>query len=202
MPRYKGIQQQGQLLYGWTILLLLSICRVISISNAHSHPSIHSRPHVLAAAQQKHFGLTHPLSRNTIVHLRCGASTVSDEDDDDSDLEEEIVIPHASSKSTLQAALQSKAKQESLSQAAVKSSVKATKTVLQSSMEKSKGTSTKRRSSSILKKIPYIIRASLNPLILFSMTRLYFASLFNINFMQEVSEKILQSCNLVIFFRT
>ena len=43
-----------------------------------------------------------------------------------------------------------------------------------------------KKSGGLFKSIPYIIRASLNPFTLIAMTKAYFESLFNLNYLQEV----------------
>jgi len=68
------------------------------------------------------------------------------------------------------------------------------KAAVNASLQKSKPKK-KKPSVSLLKKlrVPYIVRACLNPLTVFSMTRAYFASLFNINYMEEESSQGLRS---------
>ena len=49
----------------------------------------------------------------------------------------------------------------------------------------------------LIKKIPYIVRALANPFTVFAMTKGYFASLFNIDYLQEVSALCLSFIFLV-----
>lgn len=51
----------------------------------------------------------------------------------------------------------------------------------------------KKKSRSFLKKIPYIFRAIVNPFTVLAMTKGYFASLFNINYLEEDSSQNLRS---------
>jgi len=51
----------------------------------------------------------------------------------------------------------------------------------------------KKKSRSILKKIPYILRAFVNPFTVLAMTKGYFASLFNIDYMSEDASQNLRS---------
>lgn len=129
----------------------------------------------------------------TILQLRCGS--VSDSEDESADDESEDEVEDLSESeeeddeeeaiSKLQSSLEKKLNQKS-------------KRIVNDAMEKSKPikiSKTKKRRKSILKmlRVPYIIRASLNPFTVFTMTRLYFASLFDINFMDEDSAKGLRS---------
>lgn len=50
-----------------------------------------------------------------------------------------------------------------------------------------------KKSSSSMIRIPYILKACLNPLTVFAMTRAYFASLFNINYLEQDSSQTLRS---------
>ena len=123
-----------------------------------------------------------------MTHLRGGSleNESADESEAEDDVEtEDQATSNTIIKSTIKTALKSKAQQESLSKATVKASNKAAKSALESSLRKTKVHS--RSSSSIWKRIPYIVRISLNPIMVFKMTQAYFASLFNINFLQDVS---------------
>lgn len=102
---------------------------------------------------------------------------VSDEEEEE---EEEVVTL---SKSTVAAAKKSKKKATSKSKATVNASLKASKPIQVPSAPKKK----RRPSRSIgeVLHIPYIVRACMNPLTVFAMTRAYFASLFNISYLDE-----------------
>jgi len=72
-----------------------------------------------------------------------------------------------------------------LSTSAVKSIEKKTKKKVSQAMSK-KATRRRRRSILEVLRMPYILRAFLNPFTMIAMTRCYFASLFNINYLKEV----------------
>jgi hypothetical protein len=78
-----------------------------------------------------------------------------------------------------------------LAASAVKSSQKSTKVQVAAVMAKTKVVHKrkKRRTKSLLAalSVPYVLRAFLNPFTVFAMTRCYFASLFNIHYMTDVS---------------
>jgi len=63
----------------------------------------------------------------------------------------------------------------------------ATKKTLDAELAKSRPKRTKK--SSIMTRIPYIVRACANPFTVFSMTRSYFASLFDIHYLEKDSSK-------------
>lgn len=93
----------------------------------------------------------------------------NDEDDYDSEEEEEEDIVMV--KSAVKASQKAKAKK----MAAVKETVSA------------KLSTKKAKKPSLIKRyVPYILRASLSPLTLLAMTKAYFASLFNLNYLAEV----------------
>mmetsp|Transcript_65618 Transcript_65618/g.77710 ORF Transcript_65618/g.77710 Transcript_65618/m.77710 type:complete len:220 (+) Transcript_65618:174-833(+) len=107
-------------------------------------------------------------------------------DDDDSELSEEETTPLASS-------LKNKSSGASISLA---SSVKnkttqKSKSAVNASLHSSQPR--KRQSSRLLKKIPYIIRACLNPFTVLSMTRAYFVSLFDIGYLEKDASQTLRS---------
>jgi len=122
--------------------------------------------------------------------LRGGATMVDDEYDEDeydeydseSEEEEEVVVV--------------KKKKTSLAKSAVKASTKAkVKKTAASKKVVNSAISKKKTSTSILKKlhVPYIIRACLNPFMFAAMTKGYFASLFNLNYMKEDESQGLRS---------
>lgn len=120
--------------------------------------------------------------------LRGGATAVDldeydeyDEYDEEEEEEEEPVVVKKSSsltKSTLKST--QKIKQNTKTQATKKS-----KDVVNSSLSMKK-----KKKISLLKAlhVPYIIRAGLNPVTFIQMTKAYFASLFNINYLQAHEE--------------
>jgi len=111
-----------------------------------------------------------------IQSIRGGDSDNDSEYDEfvESDDEEEIVRLSASAKKAMEKAKTKK-------KAEVKKSVSASLSKSKTKAKKSKGTS-----PSVLKKIPYIVRALVNPFTVFAMAKGYFASLFNIDYLQEV----------------
>ena len=101
-----------------------------------------------------------------------------DSDDEEEEEEEEIVpVKTKLSSSTLKAS--SKAKNRK---------VKTSKKIVNESLSKKKTASTavKKASRKKLLYIPYILRAVLNPFTVLAMTKGYFASLFNIDYLQQV----------------
>jgi hypothetical protein len=94
--------------------------------------------------------------------------------DDDTEEEEDIVMV----KSAVKASEKAKAKKT----AAVKETVNA------------KLSAKRAKKPSLVKRyVPYIVRASLSPLTLFAMTKAYFASLFNLDYLAEDSSQDLRS---------
>lgn len=100
------------------------------------------------------------------------------EDDDEYDSEEEEEEDVVMVKSAVKATQKAKAKKT----AAVKETVSA-----KLSVKKAK------RPSLFKRYIPYIVRASLSPATLIAMTKAYFASLFNLNYLAEDSSQDLRS---------
>ncbi|CAB9526952.1 expressed unknown protein [Seminavis robusta] len=139
------------------------------------------------------------------VSVRGGAaSTLVDSDDEeeesedeeeeeekvdlDEEEEEEEEIPKKKAKATLaasavKAASKSKAKKTASVKAAIKTGLADTPTV------------PKKKKSGLLSilKIPYIIKASLNPMTLFAMTKAYWGSLFNLNYIKKDTSQDLRS---------
>lgn len=118
-----------------------------------------------------------------IQSIRGGDSDNDSEYDEfvESDDEEEIVRLSASAKKAMEKAKTKK-------KAEVKKSVSASLSKSKTKAKKSKGTS-----PSVLKKIPYIVRALVNPFTVFAMAKGYFASLFNIDYLQEDVSQTLRS---------
>jgi len=67
------------------------------------------------------------------------------------------------------------------------------KAILQSKVAAEAKKRTKRKSPSLLKKIPYVIRAFTNPFTVLAMAKGYFASLLNIDYMKEDASQNLRS---------
>lgn len=108
---------------------------------------------------------------NQIESLRAGAIADSDDEYDDeydSDEEEEVVVKTKLSKSAVKASKKSSTKKK-----------KEVKAKVSKTLEKK----TKKKSSF---KIPYLLRAFLNPFTVAAMIKGYMASLFNIDYLQQV----------------
>lgn len=116
------------------------------------------------------------VSRRTFIAVRGGADIDLDEEDEDvdgedeeDDEEEELELDPKLTK----AAIQSTAKVQMKKSMAVKEAVSTSLKIKKS----------KRKGSAF--KVPYVIRTFMNPFTVFAMTRAYFGSLFNLNFMKE-----------------
>jgi predicted nucleotidyltransferase len=103
-------------------------------------------------------------------------------DEEEKEIEEEIEKLSASAKKVIEKSKEKK-----------KAKVKQT---VSESLSRSKSKKKKGSGTSVLKKIPYIVRAFMNPFTVFAMTKGYFASLFNIDYLQEVS---LSFCLFLIY---
>jgi hypothetical protein len=99
---------------------------------------------------------------------------IESSDDEEEEEEEEAEVDAKLTKSALTAASKAKAKAKTAVKAAVSSTLQAT--------AKPK----KKNKSSLMKflRIPYIIKACLNPIVLFQMTKGYWASLFNLDYLK------------------
>lgn len=98
-------------------------------------------------------------------------------DEEEKEIEQEIEKLSASAKKVIE---KSKDKKKAKIKQTVSESLKVSK------KKKSSGTS-------VLKKIPYILRAFMNPFTVFAMTKGYFASLFNIDYLQQDISQSLRS---------
>eukprot|EP00551_Chaetoceros_affinis_P003151 CAMPEP_0203640000 /NCGR_PEP_ID=MMETSP0088-20131115/5612_1 /ASSEMBLY_ACC=CAM_ASM_001087 /TAXON_ID=426623 /ORGANISM="Chaetoceros affinis, Strain CCMP159" /LENGTH=245 /DNA_ID=CAMNT_0050495059 /DNA_START=211 /DNA_END=948 /DNA_ORIENTATION=- len=135
-----------------------------------------------------------------------GGGSVDVDDDSEYDFDESEEVEEEEEEETVQV------KATKLSSSAVKASqkatskkVKASKKIVNESLgggtkKKAKKTSTTSSTSTVSKKakkkliyIPYIIKALLNPFTVFSMTKGYFASLFNIDYLQQDTSQTLRS---------
>lgn len=132
---------------------------------------------------------------DSLMSLSRGGN-LDDESEYDYESEEEVDIPEddeeeeeekqaALSESTISKTQKIQSKKEA--KAASKS-----KAAINASLQKTKK---KKSSGSLLKKmgIPYIVRACMNPLTVLAMTKAYFASLFNIAYLEEDSSQGLRS---------
>ena len=172
--------QQGLLL---AALLLCSLALVVRGDTfLASSPRVAFAPRTLTSQQQQAAQLLH-----TALELRGGATRVLDDDDEeetdeeeeseevDSDEEEEDEVDA----SLAAAALKSTQKAKSKAQSAKTSTVKKTMSAKLSQPKKKKG--------SLFKRIPYILRACLNPLTVMSMTKHFWVSLFSLDYPPKVS---------------
>lgn len=145
------------------------------------------------------------ITSNNILHSddamsalgRCGRGGAIDLDDDEYDVDEEYDVEEYDSDIE-------EDEESSLAAAAVAAVAKAkkkkaeeAKRLMSDAIRVSKvATEVKKRKMnkpSLLKKIPYILRALVNPFTVLAMTRGYFASLINIDYMQEDSSQNLRS---------
>jgi len=120
---------------------------------------------------------------DVLFSVRGGGDIDDEYDSDMSESESEssepiVVVKKALSKSTVAAVKKSTKKATSKSKATVNASLKTSKPI----QVKKKKKAVSRSIAQVLH-IPYIVRACVNPLTLFAMTRAYFASLFNINYL-------------------
>ena len=134
--------------------------------------------------------------QNQLFMFRGGAVASDDEYDEDeydseyeSD-EEEEVEPIVTKAKKLATSTKSATQKKALKQTAVKTAaLKSKVSVAMASSSSSKAAVTKRKG--VYKRfVPYIVRACLNPFTLVAMTKAYFVSLLDINYLnKEVSEK-------------
>lgn len=130
--------------------------------------------------------------------FRGGGSDVdvdsSEEDDSDEDFEDDSEELEEEEESTLtQATKKSLKKKKQQAQKQIKETVSASlaSSAMKESKKKKKQTLSKTQLSSF--KIPYILKALLNPFTVIAMTKGYFASLFNIDYLQEDVSQTLRS---------
>mmetsp|Transcript_33235 Transcript_33235/g.48818 ORF Transcript_33235/g.48818 Transcript_33235/m.48818 type:complete len:233 (-) Transcript_33235:427-1125(-) len=170
-------------------------------SSSHfAQPNLHSRQVVSVNNCEKQKRLLASL----LLSTRGGSVMEEDEYDldeydeeeedeydlDEYDSEEEEIKTAAISKSTVE-------KTQKTQKAKIARAMKAEteKKSLEKSMKKTKTLKKKKKSFSLSKflRIPYIIKACLNPLTVFSMTKAYFASLFSIHYLQQDSSQTLRA---------
>jgi len=126
----------------------------------------------------------------SLLSLHRGGSLEDDseeydyESEDEDEEEEETSL----SKSTL-------SKTQKLQSKKISKATSHSKATINASLQKSKSKKKKKSSGSLLQKlgIPYIVRACMNPLTVLAMTKAYFASLFNIAYLEEDSSQGLRS---------
>lgn len=124
----------------------------------------------------------------SVTAIRGGAYDDSDDEeysDDESETESESeseVEEVSISKSVIAAAKKSRKKK-----------TKSVKKAVSASLSKSKPVAAKKVGKSSLLQIPYVLRMFMNPITVLAMTKAYFASLFNINYMDEDPSQTLRS---------
>ena len=175
-----------QLMVGLSVALFYCIC---VIQNVEAHQGL------AFINNQRSSSLSIDEIRSTAaitkaLHVPRGGRIIDDdededdeydyEDDEEDDEEEEINITKSLKASTKKAS--SKAKKQKAT---------STKKIVNESLsKKKKSATTVKKTKRKLFHIPYILKAMLNPFTVFAMTRGYFASLFNIDYLQEVGEEM------------
>lgn len=171
-----------------TVFLAVSVLTILVLPGLEAasprliHSSILARPSILASPS-----LDRPCHPWLLVPRGGGGSDDVDnesdeeEEEEEDDEEEEVVIDVEYDE------------EEDDDVAMVKSAVKATekmqskKIAVTKKEVSAKLTAPKKKGPSLMKRyVPYIVRACLTPAILFAMTKAYFQSLFNLDFLAEV----------------
>eukprot|EP00571_Detonula_confervacea_P016111 CAMPEP_0172310696 /NCGR_PEP_ID=MMETSP1058-20130122/12546_1 /TAXON_ID=83371 /ORGANISM="Detonula confervacea, Strain CCMP 353" /LENGTH=208 /DNA_ID=CAMNT_0013023613 /DNA_START=30 /DNA_END=656 /DNA_ORIENTATION=+ len=135
---------------------------------------------------------SHPPTRSSIsIHqlrqFRGGAVIDSDDEYDEYDDEDEPIVTK-----TKKLAASTKAVAQKKKAAAIKSKVKVA--MASSSSAKSVSAKSNAGGGSLYKRyVPYIVRACLNPFTLISMTKAYFVSLCDVNYLKEEQSQTLRS---------
>jgi hypothetical protein len=203
-----------------TVVMLtftMVLLAVMSDANTISTPSPLSSVKAKVSSSSSPFGIIHN-HHAIILNIRGGGRSYDDSDssdyeeseseseseyDDESEEEEEVVAVVAPpkrksklSKSAVLAAKKAKSKKTSASKKALSQSLSSSS----SSTKKKKvpvkaaaAAPVRKSRGGITKKIPYIIRAFMNPFTVLAMTKGYFASLFNIDYLQEDVSQTLRS---------
>lgn len=131
------------------------------------------------------------IGRSPFVVVRGGATVTEEEDEidldeedgDEEEDEEEEEEDEELDPVMVKAAIKSSYKSKQKKTAAVKAKVSEK---LASQAATKTAPIKKKKSGSLWGKVPYIIRVCLNPFTVIAMTRAYFVSLFNLNYLQEV----------------
>lgn len=148
-----------------TISILILLLAVFTSSQAFR---VSNNNIVLSPSQKLHSSIH-------AITIRGGDSDYDSEYDDESEEEEN---ESKLSASTVRALKKAQAKKKAATKKTVSASLK--------SKKKSSG-------GGLIKKIPYIVRALANPFTVFAMTKGYFASLFNIDYLQQDQSQNLRS---------
>ena len=165
------------------------VALVAAISTLAVEPVASFRSNSVVAAS-----LVRNLENGDSVFVRGGAAAVDVDEEDFSEIEsseeedevEEEVDPKLA-KSALSAASKAKAKAKTAAKAAVSSTLQAT------------AAPKKTKKSGIMKlfTIPYIIKACLNPVVFIQMTKGYWASLVNLDYLKNNVVSYCSFCNQV-----
>ena len=173
------------LLFSYTLVLATVVVASVpshsSSSFAGLHRIQHHRHSTTLNIQQLRYH--HNTYIHKILQVRGGGDDDEyDSDEYDSDEEEPIVTK------TKRLSSSTKQKVQRAKSAQVKSKVKVAMMSSSSSSAKSSALAGKQNNRSLYKRfVPYIIRACINPFTLLAMTKSYFVSLCDINYLKEVS---------------
>ena len=175
------------LLFSYTLVLATLVVASVpshsSSSFAGLHRIQHHRHSTTSNIQQQHH---HNTYIHKILQVRGGGND-DDEYDSEYDSEEEVEEEPIVTK-TKRLSSSTKQKVQRAKSAQVKSKVKVAMMSSSSSSAKSSALAGKQNNRSLYKRfVPYIIRACINPFTLLAMTKSYFVSLCDINYLKEVS---------------
>lgn len=160
-----------------SIAYILVVAAFVSALHTQKVSAISSRTPLLVLPSTNY---NRPSQNTGLVFSLSRGGAIEDSDDeydlDKSDFEEEYDSEEEDdvklSASAVAAARKAKLKEAKRSKKTVSNSLKK---------------KTEKKRSSPLKKVPYIVKALLNPFTVLAMTKGYFASLFNIDYMKQVS---------------
>jgi len=171
----------------WIQLLLLAAAAEATVSVAAIAP-----PSITFVSSSRKTSFGKPLASQRL-QLRGGAfDDEYDDDEYDSEYDSEVDTPPP----VIKTSRKSKLAASAVSASAKKSTQRtvASKSKVNAAIAKSSPVVTKKKGRNLYKRtVPYIIRACLNPFTLVAMTKSYFASLFDINYLQEDSSQNLRS---------
>ena len=179
------------LLFSYTLVLATVVASVPSHSSssfAGLHRIQHHRHSTTSNIQQQQQQQQQQHHHNTYIHkilqVRGGGGNDDEYDSDEEKVEEEPIVTK-----TKRLSSSTKQKVQRAKSAQVKSKVKvAMMSSSSSSAKKSSASAGKQNNRSLYKRfVPYIIRACINPFTLLAMTKSYFVSLCDINYLKEVS---------------
>jgi len=146
---------------------------------------MHSLPAISGAYRGKSFFVFPGIARSnpfqeepvkSFLIGRRGGASLTELEIEEGEEEEIVEIDPKLTKATMKSITKTKKKMESSSKAAINSKLSRTK-----------------KKRSFLKGVPYIIRASLNPITFLAMTKAYFKSLFDFNYLKKDESQNLRS---------